>query len=131
MTQAQKVCRFLSVVATLLVCVALLDSFAVIHQGEERHPIGFSIIWAARLGTLGYAVAIGLAAVAPKTALKLLWVSTVATAPLVAMITFPSLWCLFLECGPDSREFIWEPGVLVLFAAQMVALGGMHLSKPQ
>jgi hypothetical protein len=130
-TKVQKACRFVSVLAAMLACAWLLGSFAMLDQGEHRHPIGSAIIWSGRFGAIGFAIAVGLAAVSPKAALKTMWASALAATPLAAFFLYPSLWCLFLFCARDSDRFFFDTPALIFFAAQAVALGGMHLSKPQ
>ena len=131
MTKTQTSCRFVSVLATMLAAAWLLGSFSMIHQGETDHPVGFAIVWGGQLGAIGLVVAAGLAAVAPKAALKAMLASTVISTPLVALFLFPRLWCLFLACGTDFDELFWDPMALTPLVAFALAIGGMHLSRPQ
>lgn len=129
MTQLQKVYRFVSVLAAILACVWISGSFHFFDQGETVHPIGFIIVWAGRLSSIGLAIAAGLAAVAPKAALRAMWACAIAAAPAGIMVMLPELWCLILDCGPGPFEPFWEPAALILFAALAIMVGGMHLSK--
>ena len=130
MTAMQKICRFVSVLAAMLACAWLFGSFSMLDQNETGQPVGFAMIWCARLAAFGFAIAAGLAAVAPRACMRALWVSTAGAAPLVAFFLFPPLWCFFLLCGPSFDDVVWDPLALMPVIAISVALGGMHLSKP-
>ena len=131
MTGGQKACRFVSVLATMLAAAWLIGSFSMIHQGEEDHVVGFAIVWLGKIGAMGLVIAAGLAAVAPKAALKTLVLSTALSAPLVAFFLFPRLWCLLLACGIGFDGVYWEPRALVPVGALALAIGTMRFSRPQ
>lgn len=128
MTGAQKAGRFVSVLATMLAAAWLLGSFPAIHQGEEDHVVGFAIAWLGRIGAMGLVIAAGLAAVAPKAAVKALVFSTAISTPLVAFFLFPRLWCLLLTCGTGFDGVYWEPMALVPVGALALAIGTMRFS---
>ncbi len=131
MTKTQKVFRFVAIFAALLAFSMATDAFLMLDQGEERHWAGFLISWAARIGTLGLAITIALSAIDPLRAFRFLWLSALAVSPLFTFLLIPSLWCAFLDCGPEPKEFIWEPVFLLHFAALATAIGGFYLSKPK